>query len=179
MTNFSENELDERANQRRMAKDFQKALPKFIEGQGGDLYCSLALNRGAQSIESLRRHLSFYFGRIEREFVGARFYKKPKHRRFRGWFFAELIEENAHWHGILHLPDGLKQFPLRKAIVGNAMEERWEKCCPSGNAKVDPVPWRLRGGAFYQTKERWRKDFSDQMVALEDFWPQSKPGRIG
>ena len=162
-----------------LRKNFKNAIPKFIAGQGGDLYCTLSLHRGAQSLPSLRRHLGNYFKSLEREFVGRRFYQKPKGKRFRGWFFAELIEDNAHWHGIVHLPDELNQFPLKCIVAGLIMEKRWNKFLPGGNAKVDPVIRNLRGGAWYQTKERWKNDFSDQMVALEDFWPQSKPGRIG
>lgn len=178
MTNFSERELRDRAAARKHAKNYQNAMPQFIEEQGGDLYFTLSFHRGGQHVGTLRRHLQNYFGEVERKLLGHRFYKRPKEMRFRGWFFAEKIDVNAHWHGIVHLPRQYGQFLLKRVIVVRWLETQWNKAIPSGNAKIDLVGSQLKGGSRYVTKERRRIDFSDQMVTLEEFWPQSKPGRI-
>jgi len=177
MTNFSNAELRNRFTKEMLREQLYDAYPQFIAAQDNNTYVTLIFNRGSMSFDLMKSILKRYMKSAERTLFGRRFYARPAHRRVQGWFFAEKLGSNAHWHGSLKFPQEVVADEMQHQKAINVFTYKWDHYVKSGNAKMDAIGEDCESGHDYITKERWKEDFFDQLVMAQEFWRASKPGR--
>ena len=173
MTNFSDAEIRRRVAWTMNRNELDRQLRSYIENEGHDTFVTLAINGGAKSMDYMRKILKDYMYQAEYALLRRKrsLGRVPASQRISGWFFAEHLDGNTHWHGIITTPKGMMTNSITYPFILASLTSRWEKCVPAGTAKYTPIADNLRGGVGYITKERWRTGFWETLVNLREFWP--------
>lgn len=180
MTNFTENELLERIARQRRQRDCREAYLQFFANQRPHAFVTLAINGGVKRLESNREKLAkwaYYINCMANE-KSRRVSKLKPEQRLRGWFVNEKQDWNAHWHGLVIFPDACSS-ALKRLKLSMAFNNIWKDIAKGGNAYTQAI-YSSKGAAGYCLKEHFKgDDFYGSLIELSEFWPASKPGRIG
>lgn len=171
MGNISDDEIKQQLAQAIRKERYRSALTQFISEQPGDQFVTLTFNTGALPLSKMRFHLSRYLGLLDRFFIHDRFYKLPRDRRTTGVFFAEKLDCNAHWHGVIRFPPARHRNPLVLGLTVKDAAKHWKKIARKGDALFLPIADAKEKVVAYASKEFWKHDFQDQLAFAAEFHP--------
>jgi len=168
MTNFTDKDIALHAAKTQWKESYREALANFIAEQPGDLFATLTFNSGSLSLERMRLHLKRYLGMLDRRFIHDHYYKLPAERRTRGVFYAEKLDTNSHWHGIVRFPPARHRNPVVLGLTVEDAKNLWKKVARKGNAVILPIEDANERVAGYISKEFWMRDSQDQLIFAAD-----------
>lgn len=169
MTNFTDKDIAMHVAKTQWKESYREALTDFIAEQRGDLFATLTFNSGSLSLERMRFHLKRYLGMLDRRFVHDHFYKLPAEFRTSGVFYAEKLETNSHWHGIVRFPPAQHRNPVALGLTIKDAKKLWKKVARKGDAVILTIEEAKERVAGYSSKEFWMRDSQDQLTFAADF----------